>query len=154
MLIWCIAQFMGITLLWYFTFFMWAPRWTARTHKEVVVNYGAQDVPDCDAIHVNHGVFTCLPWGAPFSDPSGFAALTVVLISGFGLVVISRIANKGFFAAECSEAVHSRINAVRLRFGLKDVPLRRARSAIFGMLMFFGVLANFLGSIVLAYVRG
>jgi hypothetical protein len=130
---------LGIAMSW-FVFFMWVPRLGSHSHQEAVALYGAQNVPDCDAIAVNHGTFTCISWGIPSSDPWAFAGLTIVLVSGFGFLAITRIAHKGFFSATFSEAVGLKINAIRLRYGFGVLPLPKVYSVILGGLV-MGVLA-------------
>jgi hypothetical protein len=124
-----------------------------RSQRVRVALYGAQRVPDCDAIAVNHGQFTCISWGTPYSDPWAFAALTAALISGFGFVAITRFANKGFFSPECEEVVRSAINAFWLSLGLRELPLRSVRSAILGALVMGVLAAIFLISALLSYVH-
>ncbi len=132
-LTWCIAQVMGVMLSLY-TFFVWAPWLGAHSHEQAVALYGAEKIPDCDAIAVNHGQFSCMPWGSVAENPWGFALCTVLLVSGIGFVAITRAAGKGLFSPEFGGALGSRINAVLSRFDLPELELSRVRYFIhFGL---------------------
>jgi hypothetical protein len=130
MLIWCLAQYLGVMLS-LLAFFVWAPWIGALSHAQAVAQYGAGKVPDCDAISVNHGQFICEPWGTTSSNPWGFALCTAIVVSGVGFVAYTRATGKGLFSTAFCEAKGSRVNAIRARFGRPDLEPSRVQSLAF-----------------------
>src|SRR4051794_296054 len=91
-LIWCVAQVLAIAES-LFAFFQWAPWLSARSYSDAVALYG--QVPQyislqCQAIAVNHGQFSCLPWGSVSSNPWGFALCTLLLLTGGAFVTFTK----------------------------------------------------------------
>ena len=146
-LLWCLAQIFGVMVT-LFTFFVWAPWLGASSHAEAVALYGAEKIPDCNAIAVNHGQFSCMSWGTTSSNPWGFAVCTAILISGIGFVAITQVTGKGLFSPQVCEAVSSRVNTIRSRFGLPDLELSRVKSLILGGLIVLVFVCVFLVSML------
>ena len=137
-LLWCVIQ-IGALAESLLTFFVWAPWLGAKSYEEAVALYGAVVPPNCHAVAVNHGQFSCLPWGTVSSNPWGFALCTVLLLAGFAVAAVTQRKGKGFFSEPITLAVRSKLNALRARFGFGELDTRRVRSiilaALFGVIM-------------------
>jgi len=139
-LCWSFAQ-TGAVVIALLLFILWAPWLGARSREEATALYGKAIPENCEAITVNHGQFSCLPWGTVSSNPWGFAACTVLLVATVLFLVLSVRRDKGLFSPEPIEATRSTVNRVGLKIGLPEFSAKHARRLI-SLLLFVAVFAS------------
>jgi len=79
-------------------FFAWAPWMAAEPISNFAPEIAAKLPPNCPAVSVNHGNYTCEWRGTSDSSPWKFGALSLVVFGGVAFVIISSMAGRGFAA--------------------------------------------------------
>lgn len=154
--IWCVAQVLATTES-LFAFFQWAPWLGAKSYSGAVALYGQVPQyisPQCQAIAVNHGQFSCLPWGSISSNPWGFALCTLLLFAGGAFVTFTQYKGKGLFCAAVIDFVSYRIDAIRFYFGFGEIERKRVSSLILGSLFGSVLLTTFIVSMLVSHING
>ena len=145
--VWCVAQII-VALLTLITFFIWAPWMGAISREEAVTLYGNVVPPECLAVTVNHGHFSCLSLGTVSSNPWIFALCTVVLLSGIAFLVFTQATRRGFasisFRSGIPEVAGRFINWICRSLGYSELDPKQVEKTMYLVLFALFVAVLFL----------